>query len=127
MEIIKVISFAFIALFMILLIKDKKSNIAVLISIAAGVLIFLFVVPKLAIVMNFLESISNKTKVDFVYLNTIFKILAIAYLATFCAEVCKDAGEKSLASKVEFAGKIFILTLGIPILMAVLQAIINIM
>lgn len=127
MEIIKVVAFAFIALFMILLLKDKKSNIAVLLSLAAGVLIFLFIIPKLAIVMNFLQSISNKTKVDFVYINTIFKILAIAYLATFCSEVCKDAGEKSLAAKVEFAGKILILTLGIPILMAVLQAIINIM
>lgn len=127
MEIIKVVAFAFIALFMILLLKEKKQSIAVLISIAAGVLIFLFIVPKLAIVMNFLQSIANKTKVDFVYINTIFKILAIAYLATFCSEVCKDAGERSLAAKVEFAGKIFILTLGIPILMAVLQAIINIM
>jgi stage III sporulation protein AD len=127
MEIIKIVSFAFIALFITLIFKNGREDIALQVSIAAGILIFIFVVPKLTMVLNFLQSLSNKANINFVYLNTVFKILGIAYLASFCSEICRDAGQGSIASKVEFAGKILILALGIPILMAVLQAIIKIM
>jgi len=77
--------------------------------------------------VNFLQTLSNKANIDIVYLDTVFKILGIAYLTSFCSEICKDAGESSIASKVEFAGKILILTLAIPILMAVMQTILKIM
>jgi stage III sporulation protein AD len=73
-----------------------------------------------------LQQLAIKANIDFVYLNTILKILGIAYLASFCSEICRDAGEGVIASRVEFAGKILILVLGIPILMAVLQSILKI-
>ena len=61
------------------------------------------------------------------YIEIILKILAIAYLASFCSEICNDAGAGSLASKVEFSAKIMILVLAIPILMAVLDSILQIL
>lgn len=127
MEIVKVVAFAFVALFIVLIFKDKRSDIAVQISIVAGVTIFLFMLSKITAVLQFLEQLSLKANIDFVYLNTVLKILGIAYLASFCSEICRDAGENSLASKVEFSGKILILVLAIPILMAVLQSILKIM
>ncbi|MPM65345.1 hypothetical protein SDC9_112240 [bioreactor metagenome] len=84
-------------------------------------------VSKLTIVINFLQSLSNKANIDVIYLDTVFKVLGIAYLSSFCSEICKDAGEGSIAAKVEFAGKILILTLAIPILMAVMRSILKIM
>ncbi|GLC32426.1 stage III sporulation protein AD [Clostridium omnivorum] len=127
MEIIKIVAFAFIALIIVLVVRDKKSEIAVQISIIAGVIIFLYMISKITAVLQFLQQLALKANIDFVYLNTIFKILGIAYLASFCSEICKDAGEGSIAAKVEFAGKILILVLAIPILMAVLQSILKIM
>lgn len=127
MEIIKIVAFAFIALFIVLVLKGKRDDLATQVSIAAGIAIFLFLISKITIVLQVLQQLSLKANIDFVYLNTVFKILGIAYLASFCAEICKDAGEGSLGSKVEFAGKILILVLAIPILMAVLQSILKIM
>lgn len=127
MEIIKIVAFALIALFITLIFKGRRDDLAIQISIVTGVLIFLFVVPKLTMVLNFLQTLSNKANIDLIYLNTVFKILGIAYLASFCGEICRDAGQASIASKVEFAGKILILALSVPILMAVLQAILKIM
>lgn len=127
MDIVKIVSFAFISLFTILIFKDRKDDIAVQISIVAGILIFFFLISKITAVLQLLQELSLKANIDFVYLNTVFKILGIAYIASFCSEICKDAGEGSLASKVEFAGKILILVLAIPIIMAVLQAIVKIM
>jgi len=127
MEIIKIVAFSFIALFIVLLFKGKRDDIAVQISIVAGIFIFFFLISKMTMVLQFLQQISLKANIDFIYLNTVLKILGIAYLATFCSEICNDAGEKNIGSKVEFAGKILILVLAIPILMAVLQSILKIM
>ena len=115
MEIIRIISIAFIALFLYMFVKEKKSDIAVLIILAASIMILL------------INSIAIKANIDIVYIEIILKILAIAYLASFCSEICKDAGAGSLASKVEFSAKIMILVLAIPILMAVLDSILQIL
>jgi stage III sporulation protein AD len=127
MEIIKIVAFAFIALFIVLIVKERKSEVAVQISIVAGIIIFLFMISKITAILQLLQQLALKANIDFVYLNTVFKILGIAYLASFCSEICKDAGESNIAAKVEFAGKILILVLAIPILMAVLQSILKIM
>ena len=127
MEIIKIVAFAFMALFIVLIFKGRRDDLAIQVSIAAGILIFLFMVNKLTIIMGFLQTLANKANIDVVYLNTVFKILGIAYLASFCSEICRDAGESSIAAKVDFAGKILILVLAIPILMAVMESILKIM
>ncbi|MDB1956285.1 stage III sporulation protein AD [Clostridium tertium] len=127
MDIIKIVAFAFAALFMFLLFKDKRSDISTLISLSAGAIIFLVVITQLNDVIYFIKDIAYKANIDMVYIGVVLKILAIAYLATFCSEICKDAGAASIASKVEFSAKILILTLAIPILMAVLQSILQIL
>lgn len=127
MVILKVVSFALIALFIFLLFKDKRSDIAVLVALIAGILIFTFILGELQEIITFLSTIANKAGIDTIYIGIIMKILAIAYLASFAAEICKDAGAGTIGSKVEFAGKIMILALAIPILMAVLDSILKIL
>lgn len=127
MEIIKVVAFAFAALFIFLVFKERRSDISILISLSAGVIIFLFIITQLNDVIYFIKDIADKANIDMVYIGVVLKILAIAYLATFCSEICKDAGASSIASKVDFSAKILILTLAIPILMAVLQSILQIL
>lgn len=127
MEIIKIVAFAFAALFIYLIFKDKRSDLAVLVSLAAGAILFLLIISSLTDIINFVNDITTKANIDIVYIGVVFKILAISYLATFCSEICKDAGASSIASKVEFSAKILILTLAIPILMAVLQSILQIL
>ncbi|MBE6053554.1 MAG: stage III sporulation protein AD [Clostridium sartagoforme] len=127
MEILKIVSFALAALFVYLLFKDRRSDIAVMISLAAGVILFLAILTSITDIIGFIKEISAKANIDMVYIGIVLKILAISYLATFCIEICKDAGASSIASKVEFSAKILILTLAIPILMAVLESILQIL
>ena len=127
MEILKIVSFALAALFIFLLFKDKRSDIAVLVSLLAGIILFVSILTSVTDIINFIKEISSRANIDIVYIGVVLKILAISYLATFCSEICKDAGAASIASKVEFSAKILILTLAIPILMAVLQSILQIL
>ncbi|MCT8976035.1 stage III sporulation protein AD [Clostridium sp. CX1] len=127
MEIIKIVAFGFMALFIVLLFKGRRDDLAAHVSIAVGVVIFIFMITKITAILQFIQQLATKANIDFIYLTTVFKILAIAYLASFCSEICRDAGQGNIGAKVEFAGKILILVLAIPILMAVLQSILKIM
>ena len=90
-------------------------------------MVFIYSIGQINEIITFLKSIAEKAGIDGLYLGVILKIIGIAYLASFCSEICKDAGAGTLASKVEFSGKLFILILAIPILMAVLNSILEIL
>lgn len=127
MEIFKIIGFVFIALFMYLLFKDKRSDISMLVLLIAGISIFIYSLTKINEILIFINDISKKAGINTLYIGIILKVLAIAYLVSFASEICKDSGAQSLGSKVELIGKISILLLAIPILMAVLDSILQIL
>lgn len=43
------------------------------------------------------------------YIMLIFKVVGIAYIIQLAAQICTDAGESAIASKVELAGRVMIL------------------
>lgn len=127
MEITKIIIIGLLATIIATLLKNEKPEIAIQLSLACGIIIFLFMLSKLTTVIEAMQLLAIKTNIDVVYLNTVLKIIGIAYLASFGVEICNDAGQSSIGSKIEFAGKIIIIVLAIPILMAVMDMIIKIM
>ena len=77
MEIIRIISIALIALFLYMFVKEKKSDIAVLIILAASIIILLYMITQLGQIVSFINSIAAKANIDIVYIEIILKILAI--------------------------------------------------
>src|SRR5699024_11387136 len=87
--------------------------------------IFLTIIRQIGSIIKLIDAHGQKASVDGVFMKTILKIIGIAYIAELGASITKDAGLSSVASKIELAGKIFILLLAIPIITAVIEAIIN--
>ena len=85
---------------------------AFLLTIAAALIIFLFLVDKIAAVINVIERLALETNVNMVFLRTILKIIGIAYIAELGAQIVRDSGFASIASKIELAGKVLILVMG---------------
>jgi stage III sporulation protein AD len=127
MEIFQIVALALVAVVLSVILKKDRPEIAVQISIVVGISIFLLLIFKISAVLSLLREIASKINIDSVYLIPILKIAGIAYITTFGAEVCRDAGEGAIASKVEFAGKILIMVLAVPVLMAVLETMLTIM
>lgn len=71
-----------------------------------------------------LEKIAVNANVNIIYVETILKIIGIAYIAEFASQITKDAGQAAIASKIEMAGKILILAMAIPILTVLIETII---
>lgn len=126
MEIIQIVSIGLIAAILSIILKEEQPEFSMIISLLAGTIIFLMMISKVQAVLQVFSNLSSKMNIDVLYLTTIFKIIGIAYITEFGAQVCKDAGEGSIATKIEFGGKILIMILSIPILMALLDLIINI-
>lgn len=71
------------------------------------------------------ERLSVNAHVNMIYVETILKIIGIAYIAEFGAQITKDAGQGAIASKIELGGKILILAMAIPILTVIIETIIS--
>jgi stage III sporulation protein AD len=126
-EILQIVGLGIVATVIILVVKTQRPEIAIQISIITGIILFLLVAGKLASVIALLEKYTGRVNIDMSYLTVLLKIIGIAYIAEFGAEVCKDAGESSIASKIEMAGKIVIAVLAVPIVTSMLDLIIKIM
>ncbi|AEH53724.1 stage III sporulation protein AD [Heyndrickxia coagulans] len=116
---------ALITTFLALILKEQKPNFAFLLTLFAGCFIFLFLMDKIYEIIHLLQKIAQKGNVDTMYIETILKIIGVAYIADFAANITKDAGQGALAAKVELAGKIIILTMAIPILTVLIETIVN--
>ncbi len=127
MEIFKIVGIGITSAILAMIVKQYKPEYAIHISIAAGVIIFLLVVAKLASVFEVIKDLTDKIDLDLIYIKSIFKMIGIAYIAEFGAQICKDSGEGSIASKIEFGGKVLIMILAIPILMSIFNLIIKLM
>lgn len=127
MNIIQILIFGLVTTIIIVTVKQQRPDIALLISLAGGTVILIFVVSSLSVVIETISNLFNKSNMDSVYITTILKVIGIAYLADFGAQLCKDAGESAIAAKIELGGKILILLLAIPILTALMELILKIL
>lgn len=127
MEITKILMIGLVSTIIVTLLKNEKPEISIQLSLVTGIVIFLMMLSRLTTVIEAMQQLALKINIDVIYLNTILKIIGIAYLASFGIEICNDSGQSAIGSKIEFAGKIFIIVLAIPILMAVMDMIVKIM
>lgn len=125
MEIVKVIGIAFIAVVIISVIKQQRPEFATYASIVAGALILYLVIRELTPIILLLKNLSSKMGVNSKFFLILLKITGIAYLTEFGANICKDSGETAIASKVELAGKILIISLSIPILTTLVETLLE--
>ncbi|WP_343804253.1 stage III sporulation protein AD [Bacillus carboniphilus] len=125
MDILKIVAIALISTFLALLLKEQKPNFAFLFIVFVGCMIFLFLVDEIYRIIRMIEKIAVNANVNLVYVETILKIIGIAYIAEFAAQISKDAGMGAIASKIELAGKVLILAMAVPILTVLIETIIG--
>lgn len=127
MDIFKIVSLAIVATLLINIIKNFKSEYAIYISIVTGLIIFSMLIKDLVYIIDIIRDLSITSNIEIVYFSILLKIIGISYLVEFGSQICKDAGENSIALKVELAGKITIMVLAMPILLALLDLILKIL
>ncbi len=123
MSIMQVVAMAVVGTVLIIVIRQEKPELAVQVSVAAGLVIFALIIWKVIEILDVLERLAVRADLNMVFLGTLLRILGIAYIAEFGTQVCKDAGESALAFKVAMAGKVMILILAAPIITTILDTV----
>ena len=126
-DIIKVIAVGLIAVIIIIIIKQYKPEFAIYVSIITGAIILYMIFGKLQGIINLLQNISSKAGVNSQFLSLLLKITGIAFLAEFAINICKDAGEGAIASKIEIGSKVIIVSMSIPIISSLLDVILKLL
>lgn len=125
MDIIQIVLISIVATLLYLILKDIQPSFAFLLLLVTSVVIIIIVIQQIQLIIQLIESLGERASIDSTYIHTILKIIGIAYITEVGANITKDAGLSSVASKLELAGKIFILLLAIPIITAVVEVIIQ--
>ena len=103
--------------------KSGKSEYGIYISVALSLVIFFAIIGRLEAIIDALRTIANYINMDTAYIGTLIKMLGITYVAEFSAGICKDAGYQTIALQIEIFGKLAVLVLSMPVLMALLNTI----
>jgi len=126
-EIVQIVGLGLIATILVLIIKEQKPIFAFLLAAFTGIVIFLFLIGKIASVIQILEDLAVNANVNMIFLKTILKIIGIAYIAEFGAQIVRDAGQESIASKIELSGKILIMVMAIPIVSVIIETVVKLL
>ena len=118
---LKICAIGIAALIIISIVKTYKPEFTVEVTLCAGMILLYFIIDSLKYGCGFIANIYEDLSYGKEYFPIILKVLGIAYITEFAAAICQDAGEKSIASKVELAGKIAIFFAAIPVFTSLLD------
>ncbi len=115
------IAFSIISVF----VKEQKKEYGILVSLAGSVILIYFSVQYIEPIFQFVKKISDYINFPFEWITILIKVLGVTLITQFACDICRDSGETALASKIELAGKIFIIVFALPLFEKLLSIITN--
>jgi len=120
MNIFIICAFGISSAVIISILKQLRPELASIAAAVAGVLIFIYALQSIAPFIEFINSAFHETGVES-YFTLMLKALGISLCCKISADICRDCGEASLASRIELAGKAGIVLISLPIVQQLLD------
>ncbi len=120
-DILRIAAVAVIATLCITLTKKSVPEIALVLTLTAGVLILLFAADAVWSVKELADTLAERAGLSDEVVSAVVKTVAIAIITRLAAAVCRDAGEGGLAAFTEVAGTAMVLLVLLPLLELVLE------
>lgn len=101
-------------------VRRGSPELALLLTVTAGVWILTAVLDGLGAAAAMAERLAQLAQMDAAVAGPVLKTVVVALVTRITAELCRGAGEGGLAAFVETAGTILALTAALPLMAAVL-------
>lgn len=121
MEIIKIAGLALLGAFTAMLLKGGKGEYSTIVGLAMALLVCGYVVANLLEVVSTIEGLWSRMAGDTGFLHILLRMIGITYISDLTAGICKESGYSVLSGQVALAGKIGVLLAGFPILVNLLE------
>ena len=123
MEIVKIGLIGIVGILIAVPMKSYKAEYGVYIGIAVCLVLLGYGMQYFAGILSSVGQLRVYLKDNYGYLTVLLKAVGATYACEFCAGICKDAGYSGMAGQVEMIGKLYILLVGMPVLIALLESI----
>lgn len=118
---LKAAAIALVTVVLTALLKKQSKELALLLTLAACMLIGVFLVQLAEPLVDFLSKLRNLAGLDKSLMTPLLKTIGIGLLTQISANVCNDAGESAIAKLIEICGGVLALYVALPLLEAVLD------
>ena len=108
-------------------VKQIRPDFALCISLAAIILMFSAAVPRIAILIADIRSLTVINGVSMEYITPVLKIIGITYVTHLASDICHDTGEHALSNHVETLGKVAVVFITLPIVEDVFEMILGLL
>lgn len=119
----QIIGISICGLLLTVMLRDYNKSISIVVMMATAVVIFFMIADEISDVFGFISKISSDADSAAEYIKLMMKVLGITLISQFTADMCRDAGENTLASQTETATKIIIVLMVLPLFETVLNII----
>lgn len=127
MSALQLVGFGVASALLALTLRASRPEMAFVVSLAAGICLFLACVEKLRDVIIVLEALAERAELGDSVLPLLLRIIGIAALCELGAQLCRDAGEGGIAAKIEMGGKLMVLVLAMPIAISLVELVLGIL
>lgn len=110
-----------------LVVRNERSDIAVLIVIVGGAAIVFGVLDYFVAIADMLNELADKTGLNVKIVQYLLKIVGAGYLVEFACDTAEEAKMPSLANKIAFGGKVVLFCLMIPIVKELIDVVISLL
>ena len=121
MEIFKILIALIIAAVFSVLLRQHRPELSLLLIIATAVITLVVILSALSKPFNTLSQRLECHGIELSYFKVAIKALGIVYTTSFCADVCRDAGQTTLASLAEAIGRCGIFILSLPLVFNIID------
>ena len=127
MSIIQITAFGCMAAALCIVVRNQKPELAMQIGIAAGAVILIALFSQISGILTTLKEMADRYGINYDFISVALKVIGIAYIAEFGVQICKDAKENAIASKIELGGKVLMAVIATPVMISLIDTIVRLL
>ena len=126
-EITRLVAVALVGTVFCVMIKEQRREIGLALSLTVGMLMLAISLTGMKTALENMQHLGELAGLSAGMLLPVVKTVGIGLLTHISAELCRDAGERSLAAIVEIGGSLSALLVALPLLSTVVSVITGLM
>lgn len=123
MDMIKAGTIGVVAILFAVSLKAYKAEYGLYVALTVCLIILEYIMRYFLQILSGMEVLRGYLQDHYGYLSLLLKAVGATYACEFCAGICRDAGYGGVAGQMEMLGKVYILSMGLPILISLMESI----
>lgn len=123
MDMIKVGMIGVVSILFAVSLKAYKAEYGIYVALAVCLVILEYITRYFMQILSGTDALRGYLRDHYSYLALLLKAVGATYACEFCAGICRDAGYSGVAGQMEMLGKVYILSMGMPVLLSLMESI----